>query len=143
MIEFDFSPQKRRGREGRQKVIIFDLTKITHWIFSGLLLIVYSIVFGKMSIPGAIFFAPFIISPIAINVFISCRAKTTATQILSFITTLTYSGWATYVYVDAMIVHVDPQSAIALGFTGIFAAPVLIPAWLACIGMDLWNGRSE
>lgn len=117
-------------------------TKWTHLVIAGLLGLIYCIVFiGESSLFGAILFFPFIMTPIVVGSIVAYKAKNLITQIILLSTTIAYTKWAVYLYYDAMIIHIDPQSPIVLIFTAILASPFLLAAWLVAWGIEWWASR--
>jgi len=125
------------------RTMLNDSLKWTHYGVAGLLLVVYVIVFARESIVGCLFFFPFIVSPIVINLALARWARAALNQALLLPLTVAYSVWAVYLYRDAMIVHLDPQSPIVLLFTGIFALPALLPTWAFIAVWEWWYRRSS
>lgn len=87
--------------------------------------ILFAWAFGRLGgIQGAWFIAPFTMFPFMINVVLAWRWRTIAGQTLLMCASLPYAVWSTiwYMFVLAMP---DPQSPIALLFTGFYALPLL------------------
>jgi hypothetical protein len=89
---------------------------------------------------GVLFFIPFALGPQAIKHVAIIRAKSVKSQIVLLAALLAYFAWFTFVYVDAFYVHLDPQSAIALLFIGIYSLPVLGVFWWVAYLME-WKFR--
>ena len=77
-----------------------------------------------------LFFLSFALGPYIVNSIYSLFVKKISSGIVLLVLNFLYIFWASYIYHDAMVVHVDPQSAIALLFIGIYAFPVLLVFWI-------------
>jgi len=96
----------------------------------GLGFLVYLIAFAsKGGLGGLLFFLPFIMTPLIVNANLAWRWQTKVAQALLQLATLAYAGWAIHIYIDVFYIHPDPQSAVALVFVGIYAAPPLVVVW--------------
>jgi hypothetical protein len=108
----------------------------------GISFLAYLIVFGREGLKPAAFFFPFTMLPYLITLLLVLRFPSQAAQIALLITTLAYSTWFVFLYLDVTVWHPDPQSPIAFLFVGIYAAPVLIFCWLLACVLE-WYIRSN
>jgi hypothetical protein len=74
---------------------------------------------------GVVMFTPIILGPFLINTVLAHLLRTVAAARVLFIASLLFIAWASFVFVQAFILHPDAQSAIALLFIGIWAFPVM------------------
>jgi amino acid permease len=79
---------------------------------------------------GALFFVPFALGPLILTLIFAVKSPSLSSQILLIISSVLYGIWFSYVFLSAFYWHIDPQSAIALLFIGIYSLPVMIPLWL-------------
>jgi hypothetical protein len=99
--------------------------------------IVYGVVFGLQGVRAVIFFMPFTMTPFAIIACLACLLRSHGSQMILVFATLGYAAWFAYVYIDAMVIHLDPQSPIAFLFVVVYAAPILIVLWLLAYAFEL------
>jgi hypothetical protein len=98
--------------------------------------VVYTAVFGREGVPAVITFMPFTMTPLAVSAYLAWRWRSVGSQAILLLTTLGYFAWFIYLYVEAMIVHLDPQSPIAFLFVAIYAAPIMIVMWLIAYAIE-------
>jgi hypothetical protein len=82
---------------------------------------------------GALFFVPFALGPLFVSLVIAATAPSRGCQIILAAGSVIYAAWFAFIFLDAFYWHVDPQSAIALVFIGIYSLPVMIPIWLSAL----------
>jgi hypothetical protein len=103
--------------------------------------LIYLVVFGREGIQGLLLFAPFILSPLVFIAYLVTRWHSPGSQITFLVGTIAYIAWCAYMYVDTMILHLDPQSAIALLFGSIYAAPGLLAMFWIALAFE-WHHRA-
>jgi hypothetical protein len=86
--------------------------------------------FKTSTVGGVLFMAPFSISPLLVTLLLSFKAVNPLSQRLLLASTLVYSAWFAWIYLDAFYWNIDPQSAIVLLFVGVLSLPVMIPLWV-------------
>lgn len=79
---------------------------------------------------SGLFFVPFALGPLFVSIFLSIISPSKSCQITLSIGSILYALWFGYIYLDAFYWHLDPQSAIALVFIGIYSLPVMILVWI-------------
>lgn len=79
---------------------------------------------------GLVFFLPFALGPLFVTWCLGwlCGGRTSGYVLLA--ATGLYAAWFGYVYLSAFHWHLDPQSAIAMLFVGIYSLPVMLPLWI-------------
>ena len=82
------------------------------------------------SIGGALFFIPFSFGPLLVSIALTFYVWSRFSLLVLAVGSSLYGVWFGYVYMSAFHWHIDPQSAIALLFVGIYSLPVMIPVWL-------------
>lgn len=85
---------------------------------------------SSISIGGAIFAVPFSLGPLLVSIALTFYVWSRLSLIILSTGSILYGIWFGYVYMIAFHWYVDPQSAIALAFVGIYSLPVMIPVWL-------------
>ena len=95
------------------------------------------------SIIGALFFVPFALGPLFVSMKIAATAPYRSCQIILAIGTGLYAVWFGFIFLDAFYWHLDPQSAIALVFIGLYSLPVMIPIWLGALALKRRNQLNE
>ena len=100
-------------------------------------LVAYFLAFGRIGgISGVVRFFPFTMIPFIVTVYFAARWRAMWGQAVLLATTLAYAAWFVYIYMQAMILHLDPQSPIAFLFVAIYALPVLILLWILAWALD-------
>lgn len=82
------------------------------------------------SIGGTLFFIPFSLGPLLVSIALTFYVWSRLSLIILAGGSVLYGVWFGYVYMSAFHWHIDPQSAIALLFVGIYSLPAMIPVWL-------------
>jgi hypothetical protein len=90
---------------------------------------------------GAAFFVPFVFGPMFVTHVAVWWAKATTSQFILTLALVSYFAWFLYVYVDVFCIHLDPQSAIALLFVGVYSLPVMLVLWLLTFVMEMKSRR--
>jgi CDP-diglyceride synthetase len=88
---------------------------------------------------GALFFVPFALGPLLVSLAIATKSPYLSCQIILTVGSVLYGTWFGFVFLDAFYWHVDPQSAIALLFIGIYSLPIMIPIWLTTLALRRRN----
>ena len=94
-------------------------------LIGGVLLVIKS-----EPIVGGLFFFPFSLGPLFVSMIIASSLRSVLSQISLCIGSILYGFWFGYVYMCAFYWHIDPQSAIALFFVGMYSLPVMLPMWM-------------
>jgi uncharacterized membrane protein (DUF4010 family) len=87
-------------------------------------------------------FFPFTIIPFFVTAYFAARWRSAWGQAVLLGTTLAYAAWFVYIYVQAMIQHLDPQSPTAFLCVTIYALPALILLWILAWALD-WESRGK
>lgn len=106
----------------------------------GIALVVYCVFFGREGLQAVLFFFPFTMTPLVFQGCMAASWKSLGGQLTLLLATIGYIAWFVYVYVDVMILHLDPQSAIVFLFVGIYAVPALAVLWLISYSFE-WGYR--
>jgi hypothetical protein len=85
------------------------------------------------SIFGTLFFIPFALGPLFVSLFLTAVSQNKSLQIVLTIGSILYAAWFGFIFLSAFYWHVDPQSAIALIFVGIYSLPAMIPIWVGSL----------
>jgi len=94
-----------------------------------------------LAIAGVLFFLGFCGFPPMVSIALSVLSKKPFSHIILATSSLLYGAWFADVYYDAFYLHLDPQSAIALIFVGVYFLPVLGPLWLAVLVNEFWRKK--
>ena len=77
---------------------------------------------------------PFALGPLLLPMILAPHCPAPTAQRLLTIASILYAVWFTFVFINAFLLHPDPQSGIALLFIGVCSLPVLLPlcviAWV-------------
>ena len=79
---------------------------------------------------GALFFVPFSLGPLIVSLVFATNSPSQPSQALLSIGSVLYGLWFGYAFLSAFHWYIDPQSALALLFVGIYSLPVMLPIWL-------------
>lgn len=82
---------------------------------------------------GLAFIVPLALGPMAVTLLLTCFCHRPLSLALLMTSTVLYAAWFFLVYLDVFYWHLDPQSAIALLFVGIYSLPVMLPLWAVAI----------
>lgn len=85
---------------------------------------------GSSNLAGVIFMTPFSLGPLFVTLSLAFKAESLLSQRLLLASTVAYSSWFAFAYLDAFVWHLDPQSALVLLFVGIYSLPVMLPLWV-------------
>jgi hypothetical protein len=100
-------------------------------------------IFALMSeaepLSGAFFFVPFSLGPLFISLILAFISPIRSCQTTLVVGSLLYAAWFGFVFLNAFYLHLDPQSALALLFIGIYSLPVMIPIWLVTLALKHHN----
>lgn len=108
----------------------------------GIAFIAYAVAFGREGIGAILLFLPFTMTPFAIIAYLAARWDSRGSQVVFLLSTVAYGAWFVYLYVDATILNLDPQSPIVFLFVGIYAAPVLFLLWWIAYAFE-WHHRTS
>ncbi len=93
------------------------------------------------AIGGTLVFVPFSLGPLFLSLLVAVFSPQRSSQIVLSLGSILYAVWFGFVFLDVFYWHLDPQSAVALLFTGIYSLPVLIPLWL--VSLVLMRKRTQ
>ncbi len=91
---------------------------------------------GWDGLVAAVFVFLFALWPLAINLIAAVFSKTLTSQVILLGVTIAYSAWVVWLYRDTQS-SADGQAGLALLITAIAALPVLVPAWIACVVVEV------
>ncbi len=109
----------------------------------GIAFMIYLIAFGRMGgIQGLLFIFPFTMIPFVLTAYFAAIWRAFWSQAVLLVTTVAYAAWFVYIYVQATILHPDPQSPIAFLYVSIYALPVLFLLWILAWAID-WERKDR
>lgn len=100
---------------------------------------IFALMTKSRPIIGALFFVPFALGPLFVSMKIAATSPYRSCQIILAIGTGLYAVWFGFIFLDAFYWNLDPQSAIALLFIGLYSLPVMIPIWLGALALKRRN----
>jgi hypothetical protein len=114
------------------------------FLTTAILVIIGTIMLMSESDPffGALFFVPFALGPLLVSLAIAAKSPYRSCQLILTISSLLYAAWFVLVFLDVFYWHLDPQSAIAFLFVGIYSLPIMIPVWLTTLMLRRKNKTS-
>src|SRR5690348_16126371 len=117
------------------------ILRSTTFVLTAIALIAYVVLFGRIGGMEAILMLfPFTMVPFILTCFLAARWRVVGSQLILLATVAAYGGWFLYVYVQAQVLHPDPQSPIAFLWVGVEATPVLVLLWILAWAVD-WERR--
>ena len=93
------------------------------------------------SFSGVLFFLPFSLGPILLNVVFALSLNSKPAQITIISGSVLYSIWFAFIYLSAFHWYVDAQSGIALLFVGLYSLPVMFPLWIVAHSINTKNQK--
>jgi hypothetical protein len=114
----------------------------TTFALTAIALIAYVVMFGRIGgIEAVVMFFPFTMVPFIITCFFAARWRGVGSQLVLLATLAAYAGWFLYVYVQAQVMHPDPQSPIAFLWVGVETVPILFLLWILAWAIE-WERRA-
>ena len=98
---------------------------------------------AHLAVIGAFLLFGFYATPFIVVLWLEKKVKYDIPLFILLVSTFLYASWLAYVFVNSMIINLDPQSGIALFLAGIMSLPIMIPIWMLAMVLDAYYAKKQ